>query len=329
MPKKPKISTGERRKWLELSENGDAIIGIAEESGRDVRSVRAHIEKARLERNFEYAQRDHLRDALQGHQKDMLRLLRDLKGSINVPVLDDYGPLGLDFGLEDIWSPSYLARNRESPLPHQPIVIDGLDDARSTPVYRVIRNVNGPQEIELVPEVARLWRALKEHIRQDPLWRHEATWLRSCLDELNRRAELNRAIRENAEKIFGLKVGLRGGPEEPWLAPAAITWVRTLLTNDAPVNDVRTFDEDLDETSPGSLRSFLSGQELTMGIEEAKDKLQRTFTAMEGSREVTAAVESYQRLKEMTKSIHDAIDEYLLIHYITGGCRLCQKLGGQ
>ena len=173
-----------------------------------------------------------------------------------------------------------------------------------------------------------MWRALKEHIRQDPLWRHEAAWLRSCLDELNRRAELNQAIRENAEKIFGLKVGLRGGPEEPWLAPGAITWVRTRLTNDALGNYVRTFDEDLTETSPGSLRS-LYGQELTMGMEAAKDKLQRTCTAMEGSREVTAAVESYQRLKEMTGNIHDAIDEYLLIHYITGGCGLCQKLGGQ
>ena len=329
MPKKPKISSGERRNWLELSEKGDPIIGIAEDSGRDVRSVRAHIDKARLERNFEYAQRDQLRDALQGHQQDMLRLLRDLKGSINVPLLDDYGPGGLDFGLEDIWSPSYLARNQESPLLYRPIVIDGLDDPRSTAVYRVIRNVNGTQEIKLVPEVTRLWRALKEHIRQDPLWRHEAAWLRYCLDELNRRAELNRAIRKNAEKIFRLKVGLRGGPEEPWLAPGAITWVRTRLTNDALANYVRTFDEDLDEPSPGSLRSFLSGQELTMGIEEAKDKLQRTLTAMEGSREVTAAVESYQRLKEMTGNIHDAIDEYLLIHYITGGCRLCQKLGGQ
>ena len=82
MPKKPKISSGERRKWLERSENGDPIIGIAEGSGRDVRSVRAHIEKARLERNFEYAQRDQLRDALQGHQQDMLRLLANLKGSI-------------------------------------------------------------------------------------------------------------------------------------------------------------------------------------------------------------------------------------------------------
>jgi len=65
-----------------------------------------------------------------------------------------------------------------------------------------------------------------------------------------------------------------------------------------------------------------------MGIEEAKYKLQRTLTAMEGSREVTAAVESYQHLQEMTENIHEAIDEYLLIHFITGGCRLCQKLGG-
>lgn len=328
MPKKPKISSGERRKWLELSENGDPIIGIAEDSERDVRSVRAHIEKARLERNFEYAQRDQLRDALQGHQRDMLRLLGDLKGSINVPVLDHFEPVGLDFGLEDLWTPSDLARNQESPLPHRSIVFDGLDDARSAAVYRVIRNVNGPQAIQLIPEVTRLWRALKEHIRQDPLWRHEAAWLRSCLDELNRRAELNGAIRKNAEKIFGLKVGLRGGLEEPWLAPGAIAWIRTRLTSDALRKYVRPFDEDLTETSPGILRSS-NGQELTVSIEEPKDRLRRTLSAMEGSREVATATESYKYLQEMTETVHDAIDEHLLIHYITGVCGLCQKLGGQ
>lgn len=328
MPKKPKILSGERRKWLELSENGDPIIGIAKGSGRDVRSVRAHIEKARMERNFEYAQRDQLRGALQVHQRDMLGLLRDLKGSINVPELDNLEPVGLDFGLEDLWSPSHLARNQESPLPHRSIVIDGLNDPRSTAIYKVMRNVNGPQEIQLVPEVTRLWRALKEHIRQDPLWRHETAWRSACLDKLNSRAELNRAIRKNAEKIFGLKAGLRGGPAEPWLGPGTIAWIRTRMTNDALGNYVRPFEEDLTETSPGSLRS-LYGQDLMVGIEEPKDKLQRTLSAMEGSREVAAAAESYKRLQESTKTVHEAIDEYLLIHYITGGCGLCQKLGGQ
>ena len=255
-------------------------------------------------------------------------MLGNLKGSINVPVLDNYEPVGLDFGLEDLWSPSDLARNQESPLLDRSIVIDGLDGPRSAAVYRVIRNVNGPQEIQLVPEVTRLWRALKEHIRQDPLWRHEAAWLKSCLDELNRRAELNRAIRKNAERIFGLRVGLGGGPSEPWLAPGAIVWIRTRLTNEALGTYVRPFDEDLTETSPGSLRS-LYGQELTVGIEEPQDKLQQTLLAMEGSREVAAATESYKDLQEMTENIHDAIDEYLLIHYITGACGLCRKLGGQ
>ena len=102
MPKISKIASGERRNWLELSEQGTSVNKVAKESGRDVRTVRAHIEKARLERNFELAQRDQLRDALHGHQQDMLGLLQNLKGSINVPQLDYFEPVGLDYGLEDL-----------------------------------------------------------------------------------------------------------------------------------------------------------------------------------------------------------------------------------
>lgn len=328
MPKTSKIASGERLNWLELSEKGTSVDKIAIEYGRDVRTVRTHMVKARLERNFKLAQRDQLRDALHGHQQDMLGLLQNLKGSINVPELDYFEPVGLDYGIEDLWSPSDLDLNRETLLPHRAILIDGRDDPQATAAYHVIRDVSGPQEIRLIRESSRLWRALKEHIRQDPVWRHEAAWRKAYLEELQKRAELNRAIRKNAEEIFGHSVGLRGGPLEPWLAPAAIGWIRTRLMNDALGNYVRPVDEELTSTSPGSLRTIY-GQELTMEIENAETHIQQTLSAMDGSREVAAAAESYKDLRELTENVHDAIDDHLLVHYISGLCGLCQKLGGQ
>ena len=155
MPRISKIASGERRNWLERSEQGVPVDTLAKESGRYVRTVRDHIDKARLERNFELAQRDQLRDALHGHQQDMLGLLQNLKGSINVPELDHFEPVGLDYGLEDLWSPSDLARNRETPPSHRPIAIDGHDDSQATPTYMVTRDINGPQEVQLIPEVSR------------------------------------------------------------------------------------------------------------------------------------------------------------------------------
>ena len=322
MPKKLKIEPGERQNWLELSEQGVLIVTIANESKRDVRSVKVHIEKARLERSFELAQRNQLERALQGHQDDLLGLLRNLKESINVPGLDYVDPVGLDFGLEDIWSTTHLVRNREALIPRQ------SSDPHETAVFNVIRDINGPQEIQLVTAVSRLWSALKEHIRQGALWRHEAAWRDSYLVELQRRAHLNRAIRANAEGIFGLKVGLKSLPGDPWLAPATISWIRACLTNDSLGNYVRPFDEEITETSPGSLRT-MQGQELTVGIEDAKARIQEILSAMAGNKDVAAAAESYNDLVSATEIVHNEIDGYLLIHYITGLCGLCKKLGGQ
>lgn len=328
LPKKSKITPGERRKWLEISEQGESIIKIANESERDVRSIKVHIEKARLERSFELAQRNQLENALQSHQQDLLGLLKDLKESINVPELDYFEPVGLDFGIEDLWSPSDLARNRDNLLPHRPVVTDRNNGPQTAPVYLVIRDMNGPQEIQSIPETSRLWRALKEHIRQDRLWRNEGAWRKALLDELQRRADLNRAIREKAEEIFGLSVGLRGGSQEPWLAPAVISWIRTRLTNNALGNYVRPIEEELTETSPGSLRT-MDSRELTASVEDPMAHIQQTLSAMEDNSGIDAAAKSYEYLRESTRSVHDAIDEHLLIHYITGLCGLCQKLGGQ
>ena len=329
MPRISKIAAGERRNWLERSEGGEAILRIAKSVGRDVRTVRQHIEKGRLERDFEVAQREQLRDALRAHQQDMLSLLKDLKDSVYVPELAYVEIVGLDFGLEDLWEPSDLARNRERILRPRPSTVEnGPDDDESAASVKVIRDVNGPQDVQLTSESSRLGRALKEHIRQDPLWRHVATWRNALMEEFQRRAELNRAIRKKAEEVFGLAVSWRREPQEPCLSPGTIWWTRTRLTNIALGNYVPAVDEEIRETSPGSLETKY-GQLLTQGLEEPKTHIEHIIAAMSGHGEVNAAAQSFNNLQAITTNVHNAIDEYLLIHHIPGRCSLCKKLGGQ
>ena len=213
MPRNSKIASGERRIWLERSERGEAIPRVAKDVRRDVRTVRQHIEKARLERDFEAASREQLNEALQAHQRDMLTLLDEFRRSVYVPSLDFHNVLGVDFGLEDLWDSSELERNRVASL-------DASNDlSRSTVI--VTRDSNGPFEILITAEESRLWRAINEHIGKDSLWRYIADWRKALLEELQRRADLNRALRKEAEKAFGLNVGWRAGPGEPWLAPGS------------------------------------------------------------------------------------------------------------
>ena len=265
-------------------------------------------------------------------KKDMLALLEHLRRAIHTLGLDFTDITGLDFGLEDLSGPSDLPRNPEVGVgPALPIPGSAASDYELTPAIKVICDASSPQEIKITAEDSRLWRALKEHIGKDPLWRHIANWKHALLEEFQGRAKLNRAIREKAEEVFGLPVSLLPPPQTPRLTPVIVWWLRARLTNLALGNHVPGVEEDIRET-PRDGWETRSGQTLAEGLEDTnrgKEQLQNTIAAMASCAEVKAAAQTYRDLKDKTKRVHDALDEYLLIHHIPGRCGLCKKLGGQ
>jgi len=338
LPSISKIAPGVRRNWLIRSEQGESTEIIAKDAGRDIRTVRGHIERSRLERDFEAAQREQLREALQAHQQDMMALLGRVRDAVHVPGLLFIDAVGLDYGLEDLWGPADLAKNRESALGlYLPSVantregnLSAIGSGSEWPI-KLIRDASGPLELILTVEDSRIWRATKEHIGKDLLWRHISEWRIGLLIELQSRATLNRAIRRIFENDFGLSVGWMPGSQEPWLAPTAVWWMRARLTNLALGQYVPDLEEDIIERSPGTLVNM--GQHtLTQNLGDtgcAKEQLQNTIANLAGCAEANAAAQSHISLREKTRRVHNALDEYLLIHHLPGRCRLCKKLGGQ
>ncbi len=108
MPKKSIISVVERRNWLEDHEKGRALDEIAREVRRDQRTVKTNVERARLERDFEGAEREQLREALRSHQADMLAQLERLMHAVQMPDLTFRPVMSPDFGLESLLSPKEL-----------------------------------------------------------------------------------------------------------------------------------------------------------------------------------------------------------------------------
>ena len=87
----------------------------------------------------------------------------------------------------------------------------------------------------------RLGRALKKHIKRDPLWWHVATWRGALLEEFQRRADLNRSIRKKAKEVFGLNVNWMREPQETWLAPGTIWWIRATARQMRPRRALANF----------------------------------------------------------------------------------------
>ncbi len=328
MPRVSKIATGQRLIWLERFEAGESAVKIAQEFRRNERTVREQIERAKLERDFIAAQRDQLRQAIQSHQADMLGLLEHLRQAVQIARFDFRQSMGPDFGLEDVWGPSYVAQNPEVGIgPALPQPGSAGNSHELVPAVTVQRDANGPNEIRIRAEGIRLWRAVKEHIAKDAIWRHIATWKRSLLAECQGRTSLNQAIRRQAEQVFGAPVRLDSAPATPQLYPKTVDWIRTRLINQALGVYVPDVADEIKETSPGRLE--FQSDTLTENVEQPLEKLRDTLDAVSGSDEVRVAAQNIRDLAEKTRRVQDVLDDFLLIHHIPGLCSLCRKLAGQ
>lgn len=78
----PAIKPEKRVEWLKRSELGETAPQIAEADSVDVRTVRKHVELARMERDVKEARSAVLRDALEAHYRDLLDTVRDIQSRI-------------------------------------------------------------------------------------------------------------------------------------------------------------------------------------------------------------------------------------------------------
>jgi len=80
--KKPAVKPETRREWLDRVEKGETPPQIAERDDFDVRTVRKHVELARLERDVQQARSAVLRDALESHYRDLMETTRNIESQV-------------------------------------------------------------------------------------------------------------------------------------------------------------------------------------------------------------------------------------------------------
>jgi hypothetical protein len=80
--KKPPVKPEKRREWLDRVEKGETPPQIAESDEFDVRTVRKHVELARMERDIQQARSAVLRDALESHYRDLLETARSIGSQV-------------------------------------------------------------------------------------------------------------------------------------------------------------------------------------------------------------------------------------------------------
>lgn len=86
--KKPPVKPEKRLEWLHrVEKEGETLTHIAESDDFDLRTVRKHIEIARLERDVQRARTEVLRDALVDHYRDLLETVRNIEKQMSGETL--------------------------------------------------------------------------------------------------------------------------------------------------------------------------------------------------------------------------------------------------
>jgi len=81
--KKPAIKPEKRLEWLRrVEKEGETLTHIVESDSVDIRTVRKHVELARLERDVQHARSEVLRNALEGHFRDLLDTVRSVEKQV-------------------------------------------------------------------------------------------------------------------------------------------------------------------------------------------------------------------------------------------------------
>ena len=116
-----RISSSEEATWLQAAEAGDALAGIAKRAGVDVRTVRQHVDRAKLEKEVAAVRLSMVRAAADLHQQDLLGVAASLEAAPDPSIHSLHASLELTPGAVRSAGKRYTAlvgHTKGSGLPH-------------------------------------------------------------------------------------------------------------------------------------------------------------------------------------------------------------------
>jgi hypothetical protein len=181
-------------------------------------------------------------------------------------------------------------------------------------------------------------RLLKEHLKQDKLWRVLAQWEKANTDHLNARAALQRKVAALLYKETGYEL------VDNYSAPPFVySYTAGPLFYKAIANLAFTAPEDIDlEKAIESLEADIlanhdSGELSYRGSSilavapdsevRTKRNLLNAFRDLVKSSEVKPVMQTYQVLEQITKTTRQVVEGIRLLGLIPGQCEICRRLG--
>jgi hypothetical protein len=305
MPKK--FLETDKRKWLELYESGKTEKWIARELAKcDLRTVKRGIEEARRKQDVVIARRELVKDALRKHQDGLLEELDKILSALYLPT-EDYVVLPWHRGGDFILSESETLARKGQPGD----VSEFIKDSRS--------------------QGGTVRRLLKEHLKNDRLWKVLTQWEKTSTAHLTARMMLQRKTVAVIQKKTGCKLVDRNDVPRPFLysyTTGDLFFRATLRQAFGAQKDIDLESDIVVNTTSGDVRYHsLVLAEAPGNEEKVKINLLGAFRELKRSSEAVSVVDSYKALEEAAMRVRQVVEQIKLLGLITGQCEICRRLG--
>ena len=299
MPRK--FDDSKKKEWLELYEQGKTEKWIAHRSGCDVRTVKKAINDARLKRDVVIARIELVKDALRKHQDSLLEEIEQIMSSLVIPP-KDFAVLSWQRRGDSVFNDSDDQTKLES----------GRGNA--------------------------MRRLLKEHLKNDKLWRVLAQWEKASANHLAAKiAFQRRTVALLQEKTSYKLIDGDGAPPfvysytaGPLFYKAAIDMAFATPEERAQGSAIRNMETAISVNISNGDVSFENRLILAVapGSEQrTKQHLLDASKDLAESHEVEAVVETYRALEQVTIKTRQVVETIRLLGLVPGQCEICRRLG--
>ena len=299
MPRK--FYDAKKKEWLELYEQGKTEKWIAHRAGCDVRTVKKAINDVSFKRDVVVARIELVKDALRKHQDGLLEEVDRIMSYLVVPP-KDFFVLSWYRGGNSIFNDAGEQMKLES----------GGDSA--------------------------MRRLLKEHLRQDKLWRVLAQWEKASANHLAARVVFQRrTVTLLQDKTSYKLIDSRGTPPFMYsdtagrvVYKAAIDMAFAAPDERAQESVIRKMETAISVNTDNGDVIFEKG--LTLGVapgseQATKQHLLDALKDLGKSPEVKAVVETYWALEQITTKARQVVEDIRLLGLVLGQCEICRRLG--
>lgn len=301
-----RIYPDERRRWLEQYEGGKSLSALAKGTGRNIRTITTHVQRASEDRERAMARTDLYRQAVTKHNGDLLTALAGVRDSLVAPR-----PELLTLFAHFLW-------NKGAMLPP---VLEFRDDA-----FRVAL-VRGDED------QARLLELARDHLRRDrDLWNGLDEWQRVLKKYADGCLELGRRVGTEASEKLDVELTPRErgatGAEEG-LHEGFVSWpcrlsIETMLGDviGDQVDELKVTDSQL--RYGGDVIATLSSPEKLSAARQYFPELIGKLPQDQGVRKIA---EMRRQLVDRAQGLRRIIGDVLLIGLVPGRCSVCKRVG--